>query len=59
MAGDVQIGEECFLGIESVVHQGSVIGDVTILGANSFAKGELLPCLSMLEIQQNLFQLTS
>ena len=45
LAGDVQIGEECFLGIESVVHQGSVIGDVTILGANSFAKGELLPCL--------------
>ena len=45
LAGDVQIGEECFLGLESVVHQGSVIGDVTILGANSFAKGELLPCL--------------
>ena len=45
LAGTVKIGEECFIGIESSVHQGSTIGDLTILGANSFAKGNLGPCL--------------
>ena len=45
LAGSVSIGEESFLGIESGVHQGAVIGDLTILGANSFAKGNLGPCL--------------
>tara|TARA_B100000902_G_scaffold40680_1_gene48268 strand:+ start:3742 stop:4365 length:624 start_codon:yes stop_codon:yes gene_type:complete len=45
LAGSVSIGEECFLGIESSVHQGGSVGDLTILGANSFAKGELGPCL--------------
>ena len=45
LAGHVEIGEEVFLGIESSVHQKSCIGDLTILGANSFAKGELGPCL--------------
>ena len=45
LAGSVSVGEESFLGIESAVHQGSVIGDLTILGANSFAKGNLGPCL--------------
>lgn len=45
LAGSVSIGEESFLGIESSVHQGGSVGDLTILGANSFAKGELGPCL--------------
>ena len=45
LAGSVLVGEECFLGIESSVHQKSTIGDLTILGANSFAKGDLGPCL--------------
>jgi UDP-N-acetylglucosamine acyltransferase len=45
LAGTVKIGEECFIGIESSVHQGAIIGDLTILGANSFAKGALGPCL--------------
>jgi len=45
LAGHVEIGEEVFLGIESSVHQKSSVGDLTILGANSFAKGELGPCL--------------
>tara|TARA_Y100000591_G_C21580742_1_gene568182 strand:- start:31 stop:657 length:627 start_codon:yes stop_codon:yes gene_type:complete len=45
LAGTVEIGEECFVGIESSVHQGATIGDLTILGANSFAKGDLGPCL--------------
>ncbi len=45
LAGTVEVGEECFLGIESSVHQGTSIGDLTILGANSFGKGNLGPCL--------------
>ena len=45
LAGHVVIGEECFIGIEASVHQRTTIGDLTILGANSFAKGYLGPCL--------------
>jgi len=45
LAGHVEIGEEAFLGIASAVHQRSKVGDLTILGANSFAKGVLGPCL--------------
>ena len=45
LAGSVEIGEECFIGIESALHQGSIVGDLTILGANSFGKGILGPCL--------------
>ena len=45
LAGHVEIGEEAFLGIESSIHQNSKVGDLTILGANSFGKGELGPCL--------------
>jgi len=45
LAGNVSIEESCFLGIESSVHQNSTIGGYTILGANSFAKGNLKPCL--------------
>jgi UDP-N-acetylglucosamine acyltransferase len=45
LAGTVRVGEECFIGIESSVHQGAAIGDLTILGVNSFAKGDLGPCL--------------
>jgi len=45
LAGTVRVGEECFIGIDSSVHQGAAIGDLTILGANSFAKGDLGPCL--------------
>ncbi len=45
LSGTVEVGEECFIGIESAVHQGATIGDLTILGANSFAKGNLGPCL--------------
>ena len=45
LAGSVEVGEECFLGIESSLHQGSKVGDLTILGANSFGKGQLGPCL--------------
>lgn len=45
LAGSVEIGEECFIGIESALHQESIVGDLTILGANSFGKGVLGPCL--------------
>ena len=45
LAGNVEVGEESFLGIESSVHQNTKIGDLTILGANSFGKGNLGPCL--------------
>lgn len=45
LAGSVEIGEECFIGIESSLHQESIVGDLTILGANSFGKGVLGPCL--------------
>ena len=45
LAGHVEIGEETFLGIGSSVHQKSKVGDLTILGANSFGKGVLGPCL--------------
>lgn len=45
LAGSVEIGEECFIGIESSLHQESIVGNLTILGANSFGKGILGPCL--------------
>ena len=45
LAGHVEVGEETFLGIGSSVHQKSKVGDLTILGANSFGKGVLGPCL--------------
>lgn len=45
LSGSVQIGEESFIGIESSLHQGTIVGDLTILGANSFGKGELKSCL--------------
>ena len=45
LAGHVEIGKESFMGIESSAHQHTSVGDLTIVGANSFAKGDLGPCL--------------
>lgn len=45
LAGHVEIGEESFMGIASCAHQHTVVGDMTIVGSNSFAKGILGPCL--------------
>ena len=45
LAGHVEIGEESFMGIESCAHQHTVVGDLTIVGSNSYAKGVLGPCL--------------
>lgn len=40
--GNVIMGKEVYLGTNSTVHQGSILGDLSLLGANSFCKGELL-----------------
>ena len=39
--GGSYIGEEAYIGVNSAVHQNSKIGKLTLLGANSYAKGEL------------------
>lgn len=40
--GSVRIGKEVYLGANSTVHQNSELEDLCLLGANSFAKGNLL-----------------
>lgn len=45
---NVEIGEECFIGIESSLHQNSIDRDLSILSVNTFGKGNLGPCLKYL-----------
>lgn len=39
--GNAYICEEAYIGVNSSIHQNSKIGKISLLGANSFAKGEL------------------
>jgi len=42
IGGYVKVGDEAYIGMNSSIHQNSSIGKVVCLGANSFAKGNLV-----------------